>query len=201
MACFGAEVDFYQTINREFDKYFPGVTPAQKAKIEKQKKQLEKEAKATYEKIARDGGKGYGKGHKEVYESIPTPGCDDKSEAPGGMRSVLMIRVQPDRPSTDVTIQLNDIALRIYAFFDRAGTFPPSGNAEMVQALRTLDHNVFQRDEVNDAGRVIDPWGRPYVYKSPGDLYSDDFDLYSLGPCGEDQGGAGNNIMCELHRR
>jgi len=29
----------------------------------------------------------------------------------------------------------------------------------------------------------IDPWGKPYSYKSPG-YHNDDYDLYSLGPDG-----------------
>ncbi len=33
-----------------------------------------------------------------------------------------------------------------------------------------------------------DPWGRPYVYKSPGD-HSEDYDLYSYGPDRAEGGG------------
>lgn len=201
MACFGAEVEFYQGINREFDKYFPGVPAAQKDKIEKQKKQLEKEAHDTYERIARDGGAGYGSGHKEVFVPMVGPGCCGTADLPGGMKGAVMVRVLPDEPSTAVTIHLEEIALRIYGFFDRTGAFPPSGNAKLVKALQASDPNIFRRDELNDARQVVDPWGRPYVYKSPGNWYVDDFDLYSLGPCGTEQGGEGENILCELHRR
>lgn len=36
--------------------------------------------------------------------------------------------------------------------------------------------------------RSVDPWGNPYVYRSPGD-HSPDYDLYSYGPDGAEGGG------------
>lgn len=34
-----------------------------------------------------------------------------------------------------------------------------------------------------------DPWGNPYMYKSPGDVNEEGYDLYSMGPNGKDDGG------------
>jgi general secretion pathway protein G len=34
----------------------------------------------------------------------------------------------------------------------------------------------------------LDPWGRPYVYRSPGDINPGSFDLFSLGRDGEPGG-------------
>ena len=34
-----------------------------------------------------------------------------------------------------------------------------------------------------------DPWGHPYVYKSPGQHNTSDYDLHSLGPDGQEGGG------------
>lgn len=34
-----------------------------------------------------------------------------------------------------------------------------------------------------------DPWGHPFVYKSPGDVNEDSYDLYSVGANGQDDGG------------
>jgi hypothetical protein len=201
MACYGAEVDFYQAINREFDKFFPGTTAAEKGKIEKQKKQMEKEANDQYERIARRGGTGYGTGFKKVFVPMRAPGFDDVAVLPECVKESVMVRVLPDDPATEVTIQLERLALRIYDYFDHKGKFPTSGNAQMVKALRELVPSVFTRDELNTTGEVTDPWGRPYIYKSPGQWYPGDFDLYSLGPCGRDEDGGGENILCELHRR
>lgn len=33
--------------------------------------------------------------------------------------------------------------------------------------------------------KAIDPWGRPYIYKSPGEHNSDSYDLYSAGKDGQ----------------
>lgn len=37
-------------------------------------------------------------------------------------------------------------------------------------------------------GTVRDPWGNPYLYRSPGTHNREDYDLYSLGPDGTEQG-------------
>lgn len=38
-------------------------------------------------------------------------------------------------------------------------------------------------------GMPKDPWGRPYVYKQPGDHNVSSYDLYSYGPDGQEGGG------------
>jgi len=38
----------------------------------------------------------------------------------------------------------------------------------------------------------LDPWGRPYAYKSPGQLNADSYDLLSLGRDGQ-PGGSGED--------
>jgi general secretion pathway protein G len=38
----------------------------------------------------------------------------------------------------------------------------------------------------------LDPWGRPYVYKSPGEVNRDTYDLFSLGRDGQ-PGGTGED--------
>lgn len=40
---------------------------------------------------------------------------------------------------------------------------------------------------------AVDPWGRPYVYKFPGE-HGGAYDLYSLGPTGK-EGGTGQNAV------
>jgi len=38
-------------------------------------------------------------------------------------------------------------------------------------------------------GLPKDPWGRPYIYKCPGDHNTTGYDLYSYGPNGQEGGG------------
>jgi general secretion pathway protein G len=39
-----------------------------------------------------------------------------------------------------------------------------------------------------------DPWGRPYIFKSPGS-HNNDYDLYSMGPNGVDDSGSSDDIV------
>lgn len=34
-----------------------------------------------------------------------------------------------------------------------------------------------------------DPWGNPFIYRAPGEFHEDSYDLYSMGPDLEDDGG------------
>ena len=36
---------------------------------------------------------------------------------------------------------------------------------------------------------LLDPWGRPYEYRSPGEIHEDGYDLWSTGPDKEDNDG------------
>ncbi len=85
------------------------------------------------------------------------------------------------------------------------GAYPQSGIDNLVKALQEDPGNVdwggpymeFKQDELKD-GKLLDPWGNPYVYLSVNGgapqhrLHS--FDLWSLGPNGVDDSGAGDDI-------
>ena len=86
------------------------------------------------------------------------------------------------------------------------GEYPLTGNDKLVPALQDDPHNVdwqgpymeFKQDELKD-GQLIDPWGRPYVYVSVNggspEHRPKSFDLFSLGPNGVDDHGAGDDII------
>ncbi len=40
---------------------------------------------------------------------------------------------------------------------------------------------------IKDAADLKDPWGREYQYKSPGDVNTESYDLWSTGPKGDDE--------------
>lgn len=40
-----------------------------------------------------------------------------------------------------------------------------------------------------DYEELLDPWGSPFEYRSPGEIHEDGYDLWSRGPDGEDDGG------------
>ena len=79
------------------------------------------------------------------------------------------------------------------------GADPPTGNANLVKALsvpgpKKLPYFEFVKGMLNADGEVLDPWGRPIVYRvvpggAPGSV-----DLYSTGPDGKDDRGGGDDI-------
>ena len=87
------------------------------------------------------------------------------------------------------------------------GVYPPTGNAELVKALTDGGANnsdwlgpymEFKQDEMKD-GEAIDSWGQPYIYTSINGGSPThrprSYDLYSIGPNGQDDDGAGDDII------
>lgn len=108
----------------------------------------------------------------------------------------------PEPPKPDLTKitqdRLDAVAAALKAFESDAGYLPHSVNAGMVNALsrgRRGGYYRFDRAELNGSGQVIDGWGNPLVYRSPGSKGAT-FDLYSMGPNGKDEGGAGDDCCC-----
>lgn len=90
--------------------------------------------------------------------------------------------------------------------------YPASGNRnfleEMLNASRFLSANpdlALDPRRLNGEGELIDPWGRPYIYRNnhsdfpknqndPTAHNKQTFDFYSVGPDGKDEGGFGDDI-------
>ncbi len=85
------------------------------------------------------------------------------------------------------------------------GAYPETGNAGLVAALQDDPDDVdwggpymeFKQDELKD-GALVDPWGNPYEYVSVNGgapkHRERSYDLYSLGPNGQDDDGAIDDI-------
>ena len=101
------------------------------------------------------------------------------------------------------TIAALETAIAAYA--GDMGEYPPTGNSEMISALQDDPSNVdwqgpymeFKQDELKD-GELVDPWGHPYAYISVNggspEHRDRSFDLYSVGPNGQDDSGTGDDI-------
>jgi len=86
------------------------------------------------------------------------------------------------------------------------GDYPSSDNENLVSALQDDPRDVdwdgpymeFKQDELKD-GRLLDPWGRPYEYVSVNggspQHRQRSYDLFSLGPNGADDSGAGDDVV------
>ncbi len=97
-----------------------------------------------------------------------------------------------------------ETAISMYA--GDMGEYPASGNTELVSALQDDPEDIdwqgpymeFKQDEVKD-GELLDPWGNPYIYVSLNGGSPEhrprSFDLYSHGPNGADDQGAGDDVV------
>jgi general secretion pathway protein G len=86
------------------------------------------------------------------------------------------------------------------------GTYPPTGNAELVSGLQDDPDDVdwagpymeFKQDEL-EGGELVDPWGNPYSYVSVNGgaptHRERSYDLYSFGPNGADDSGTGDDLV------
>ena len=86
------------------------------------------------------------------------------------------------------------------------GQYPKTGNAALVAALQDDPQNPdwngpymeFKKDDLKD-GEAVDSWGRPLVYVSINggspEHRTGSFDLYSVGPNGTFDAGAGDDVV------
>lgn len=86
------------------------------------------------------------------------------------------------------------------------GVYPATGNSELVSALQDDPDDVdwggpymeFKQDDLKN-GEAVDPWGKPYIYVSVNggspQHRERSYDLYSVGPNGIDDAGAGDDIV------
>jgi len=84
-------------------------------------------------------------------------------------------------------IQALDKALEMYRL--DIGQFPTSEQGLNALVTRPQKEPTWSGPYLKKAV-PLDPWGRPYIFKSPGE--HDDYDLYSLGKDGR-PGGEGQN--------
>jgi general secretion pathway protein G len=114
----------------------------------------------------------------------------------GLLATVIMPRVlnrpeQARRAKAKIDIQAIESALAL--FKTDTGRFPTT--SEGLEALATnLSIQGYNADGYLDKVPV-DPWGRPYLYVSPG-LHGKDYDLESFGKDGE-EGGKGDDADVE----
>jgi general secretion pathway protein G len=81
-----------------------------------------------------------------------------------------------------VNVQVQSLETSLDLFKLDIGRYPTDqeGLNALVQKPAGLDQ--WNGPYVTKAASLIDPWGRPYVYRQPGQ--TGDYDLYSLGPNG-----------------
>jgi general secretion pathway protein G len=89
------------------------------------------------------------------------------------------------RAKADIDANLS-IAIDLFELDN--GRYPTT--QELLQALAQAPPGLdtWQGPYLKKASPV-DPWGKPYVYRSPGEHNTNDYDLFSMGPDGVEGGG------------
>lgn len=111
-----------------------------------------------------------------------------------GMVAPMVFSHVSDAKTSAARAQLELFALALDAYRLDNDYYPST--AQGLSALRTRP--VGEPDARNWRGPYLrkeipfDPWGRPYVYKSPGDVDAQGYDLSSLGRDGQ-AGGTGED--------
>lgn len=83
---------------------------------------------------------------------------------------------------TAARLQIESLSLALDNFEMDNGCFPTTEQG--LEALRTRPDNASNWKGPYIKRRIpLDPWGKPYVYRSPG-VQNIDYDLFSFGPDG-----------------
>lgn len=83
--------------------------------------------------------------------------------------------------------QIANFKSALNSFEIDCGRFPTTdeGLAALIIRPASLGDNVQWRAYLDDNKIPLDPWGKPYIYQSPGTINVDGFDIYSAGPDGQ----------------
>jgi general secretion pathway protein G len=101
-----------------------------------------------------------------------------------------VIRYLSDARSETANVQIKNLESAIELYYLDTGTYPPSdaGLAALLQAPTNVKN--WRGPYLKKQEGILDPWGKPYLYKSPGEHGS--FDISSFGRDGK-LGGEGED--------
>lgn len=85
------------------------------------------------------------------------------------------------------TVQLTNFETALKSYEIEIGSFPTTQQG--LDAMYEAPSGIDDWDGPYMDKRVVDdPWGNPWQYRSPGTHNENDFDLYSFGPDGNEDG-------------
>jgi len=88
------------------------------------------------------------------------------------------------------TIQIERLSGILDLYRLEVGHYPGEGEGLEALLIEPSDAKGWNGPYVQKESTLIDPWGRPYIYRYPGD--NREYDLYSLGADGT-EGGEGED--------
>jgi len=104
-----------------------------------------------------------------------------------GMGIFAMKGVVGDAEIGKATADIRTLETNVVRYRTMAG-FVPS-QAQGLEALsKKPNGNPAPRSwrQLTDASALTDPWGHPYQYRNPGKKNTSGYDIYSMGPDGQD---------------
>jgi general secretion pathway protein G len=101
-----------------------------------------------------------------------------------------VVRYMSDARSDAANAQLKNVESAIELYYLDTGSYPPSdtGLSALVEAPANVKN--WRGPYLRKKEGLVDPWGKPYGYKNPGDHGA--YDLVSLGRDGQ-EGGEGED--------
>jgi len=91
-------------------------------------------------------------------------------------------------------IQIDSLSAALDLYYLDNGRYPSTGETIASLVQKPASASAWNGPYLKSGTLPKDPWGNPYVYRSPGQHGA--FDLYSLGPDGHD---GSNNIVSWSH--
>ena len=90
--------------------------------------------------------------------------------------------------TNSATIQIERLSGILDLYRLEVGRYPTTEEGLQAFIEQPIDAEVWNGPYVKKSESLIDPWGRPYEYRQPGE--HGDFDLYTLGADGGEGGDA-----------
>jgi type II secretion system protein G len=127
--------------------------------------------------------------------SFTSSRADSDSSAAGSPATQAAATTDPaasdDRLIVFTHVQVGDLRTAIEEFNLDNGRYPTTAEG-LNELVYDTSHLPAWHQYLPHVPR--DPWGNAYIYRCPG-KGDHAFDVYSCGPSGVDQGGAGDNIQ------
>jgi hypothetical protein len=183
---YGSEVSFCKKIMSDADALFPGATPAQRTAKVTEARNRHAGASLLREKY-RDSDDGKSRTTPKQLATLGDARVGWGQESSTG----------PTRMTRD-DFKMRRIADALYDLHEETGRFPTGSLDDAV--ARLVEAGLWPKAYSENKAALTDSWGRPFVFNSPGKIFPRAFDLYSLGPDGEDRGGGFGNIICAVER-
>jgi hypothetical protein len=115
--------------------------------------------------------------------------------------AVVVLRMKRQARLTVARTDVRVLTITLHTYRRDLRKSPPDGIENLVRALRKSIPNrpwpssyfTFPEERIQ-GGTYLDPWGRPYIYRSPNGAGEIRIFLYSLGENGLDERGGGDDI-------